>query len=110
MNDPQLEHWVREALEAQARTVDAAKILDGVRARLAAAPSRRWRFAPVSRRWLWRAVLAAAVFLAAFWGLQLRPQPASADMLVREALQKAQAEPLDRCYQVVHELKAGQVE
>ncbi|HYT93966.1 MAG TPA: hypothetical protein VEL76_34925 [Gemmataceae bacterium] len=110
MNEPPLEQWVRDALEERARTVDAAKILDGVHTRLAASSARVATRGLRRRRWLWRAALAAAVFLAAFWGLQLRPQPASAEMIVRQALQKAQEEPLDRCYQVVHELKPGQME
>jgi hypothetical protein len=100
----EVERWVLDSLQRREREVDPARILAGVRARLAAeaqppsprSPSRL-------RRWLWRAALAAGVLVATFWGSQLGPHHVSADTLVQQALAEARHRPADRCYQVVFE-------
>lgn len=111
MNEPPLpiEEWVRAHLEQQERTVDAEQVLAGVRERLASAASspparpkaagggngRRWFLATSTL------LAAAAVLLFVFLGTgHIGPARASAADLVRAA-QKAHAEPIDRCYQVV---------
>lgn len=85
---------VREYLERQEVTVDAENILAGVHAR------RQVRRMPSSlRRWSWSLALAAGVLVAALVTLQLTPNQASAETLVREA-QQVHALAVDRRYHI----------
>lgn len=98
MSERDVDALVRGHLHRQAQEVDAAALLTGVKARLAArAPRPRSR----SRQSLWWGMAAAAALAAVLFGGQnlAPPAQAGAETLVRQARQ-AHAQPVDRCYQV----------
>lgn len=84
---------VREHLERQEATIDGAAILGGVQAH------RRRSHGSSLRRWGWSLALAAGLFIAALITLQLNPNQASAETLVRDA-QQAHALAVDRRYRI----------
>ncbi|MGD9644664.1 MAG: hypothetical protein AB7U73_03065 [Pirellulales bacterium] len=91
---------VREALEADARAIDAAALESAIAARLAARTVER---VPLRRRrWVrWSVALAASLLLVALFGEQflVPPRPASAYTVVNSAYH-ALVRGADRCYQV----------
>jgi hypothetical protein len=97
----QIERLVREHLDSQAETVDGAEMLRRVQAgRLAPQGVIRVRTKWTAvKKWSWGLAAAAAVLLAISLGLNLGPNQANAEEMLREA-QQVHALPIDRCYQV----------
>ena len=101
----QVDRLVREALEADARTVDVRELQASILEQLADSRPVRLPLAPLPfarRRWLrWSMAAAAGLLVAALLGEQvlLSPRPASAYSLVSSA-RVALARGGDRCYHV----------
>ena len=101
----QVDRLVREALEADARTVDVRELQASILEQLADSRPVRLPLAPLPfarRRWLrWSMAAAAGLLVAALLGEQvlLAPRPASAYSLVSSA-RVALARGGDRCYHV----------
>jgi hypothetical protein len=99
MSEPDVDALVRGHLAREAGKVDAAAVLAGVRARLAAQAPPPRRRAP---RRLWWGLAAAAAVVAVLFGGRFLPPPAAQagpESLVRGARQ-ALGLPVDRCYRV----------
>lgn len=100
MPEDPLDALVRSRLDADARNVDADKLLADVQAKLAetqpARPNRLVRYASAF------AALAAALFVA-LWRF---PTPASAETILEEA-RKAHEQPIDFGYSIHFEVEGG---
>jgi hypothetical protein len=96
LTDDEVETLVRTYLVRQEESVDAQRILAGVRARARTGrPGGFYRL----RAWGWQLAAAAALLGALLVSLQLGTGQASAETLVREARQ-AHALPVDRGYRI----------
>jgi hypothetical protein len=114
LGEHDIEALVREHLLHEEETVDAARIVAGVRGRMQNA---EWRMQNAgilhsafcilqSRRVGWRLAAAAAILLALVWGLQVEFTHASAASLV-ETAQKVHSQPLVLCYRVQTLMEPG---
>jgi hypothetical protein len=115
--DDEIDRLVRSHLVQQEETVDAARFLAGVRARLSAWGDQDQRSTTHASRSTQqrrpriglRLAVAAAVLLVVLLSVQVGPNSVNATTLVLGA-QKVHALPVDRCYLVQTEVAADVVE
>jgi hypothetical protein len=116
--EPDIDALVRAHLLHRGQTVDAARILAEVQARMEMPesatepdllPFDRRSPAPRWHRLGWRLAVAMGVLLAVCLSLQVEPGQASATTLVQEA-RMVHGQPVDRCYQIETQLEPDMME